>query len=468
MRSPAPTLLSLAVVIALAAVAVPSAASESRSDVESAVRGYAEANAVPGMVAVVVPSDGAVTTVPHGRTSDGAPVTADTPFRIASMAKAFTGVAVQQLAEAGRLRLDQPVVELLPDFAVADPRGDRITVRHLLGHTSGLALADVDEFRQPSPASAAADVEHLRRVPLATDPGTRHEYLNTNYTVLARMIEELTGRSYGDHLHDAVLEPLGMTATVATDRCEEEVPGLARGHVGALGVQIAVPEIPAVCTGNGGVVTTAADLTRWLRFQLGDGTTPDGTRLLSAASLRESHTPAPGTDGRYGLGWSSRTTDDGRVRTLHTGELGTFTSAIELSPRGTGAFVLTDAAGRPGNLAADLVAAADGVAPVPPTTDPVRVLQPVLLGMAALTVVAAVIGVVRAPRRAGRRRPVSAPALAVVGGLLLLPALSLLALPPSWTGWTLLLWMLPTGVVLALVLVAGGVAVLTARRLRRS
>ncbi|WP_093336880.1 serine hydrolase [Pseudonocardia ammonioxydans] len=351
---------------------------------------------------------------------------------------------------------------MLPGFAVDDPRGASITVRHLLAHTSGLAAADVDEFALPPAPSSAALVAGLRDVPLARDPGTAHEYLNANYVVAARIVETVTGRPFGEHLRAGVLLPLGMTATVATDRCDAAVPGLALGHVGALGVQVPVPEIPAFCAGDGGVVTTAADLTRWLRFQTGDG-----APLLTAASLREAHTAAPGTDGRYGLGWSVRDGGDGGIRVLHDGALTTWTSAIELSPTGAGAFVLTDAAGAPSQLAAQLVGAADGAAPQAAPADPLRAVNLVLAGLTVLAGVLLTVAVLRAGRRAralgGRRRVLSLPAVAVAAGVLLLPLGWALVAGPSWTSWLMLLWMLPLGGILAFVLVTGGVVALVAR-----
>lgn len=462
------TLVAAAVLVsalpARGATATPSVAIDARAAVEE----YAAEFGVPGMVAVVLGRDGSVTTVPHGATSDGRTVTVDTRFRIASMSKAMTAVAVQQLAEAGRLRLDQPVAELLPGFAVDDPRGATITVRQLLSHTSGLEGADVDEFALPPPASADAVVRRLRAVPLAADPGTRFEYLNTDYDVLARIVEVRTGRPFGEHLRDAVLLPLGMGSTVATDRCDAAVPGLAPGHVGALGVQIAVPEIPSFCAGDGGVVTTAADLTRWLRFQTGSG-----IPLLTAASLRESHRPAPGTDGGYGLGWSIRTAPDGRTRVLHGGQIATFSSAIEMSSTGSGAFVLTDADGEPGLLAEQLVARADGLDPGPPPADPLRATHLLLLGLAVLAAALSSVAVARARRRAAvrrrRRAVVSLPALALVAGVLLLPgAWWLVTGTPTWTGWLMVAWLRPTATVLAGVLLTGGAAALLARaRARR-
>ena len=189
--APATALVAALVTAAVLVSALPAhggtATPGTATDARTAVEEYATAFAVPGMVAVVVDRDGAVTTVPHGATSDGRTVTVDTRFRIASMSKAMTAVAVQQLAEAGRLRLDQPVAELLPGFAVDDPRGATITVRQLLSHTSGLSAADVDEFALPPPPSSAAVVARLRTARLTASPGTRYEYLNVHYDLAAQI-----------------------------------------------------------------------------------------------------------------------------------------------------------------------------------------------------------------------------------------------------------------------------------------
>lgn len=464
---------ALTVLLALVAGALPAAAAPDPTPPPvgpaDLVRDHAARFAVPATAAVVVTPEGATTTVLDGATSDGAPVTAGTRFRIASMSKAFTAVAVLQLAEEGRLRLDQPVAELLPGFAVAAARGRPITVRDLLAHTSGLAAADVDEFALPPPASSQAVVNRLRDVPQRREPGTAHEYLNTHYVVVARVVETLVGVPFDRYLRDAVLRPLGMTATIATDRCDARVPGLALGHAGALGVQVAVPEIPSFCAGDGGIVTTAADMTRWLRFQRGTG-----APLLAEASLRASHA-APGTDGRYGLGWSVRTDDAGRPLVRHTGAIATFSSAVELSASGAGAVVLTDAvdpAGTVGTLAHRLVALAGGAPAGPPASDPWRPLHLSLVGLAVAAGALLGVAVIRAPRRAaalgGGRRPVSLPVLAVLAGIGLLPLIWAVYSGPSATGWTILVWMLPTAAVLALVLVVGATAALLARaRARR-
>src|SRR5690606_7564793 len=118
---------------------------------------------------------------------------------------------------------------------------------------------------------------------LATDPGTVTAYSNEGYALLARVIEVVTGVEFNRYLDEHVFAPLEMTATSSTNRCDDRPTDLARGH---LVIGPVVPEMPGVCAGSGGVISTAKDMTRWLRFQLGDGTSPaSGRRIVSADLL---------------------------------------------------------------------------------------------------------------------------------------------------------------------------------------
>ena len=148
-------------------------------------------------------------------------------FRIASVAKPVTAAAVRLLAEQGRLSLDAPAFALLPQFtplpgATVDPRLDRITVRHLLGHSGGWDHAATFDpmFRSTeiaaatgtaAPASADAIVRFMMGQPLSFEPGTRFAYSNFGYAVLGRIIERITGRSYEQFVKDSVLAPVGVT-----------------------------------------------------------------------------------------------------------------------------------------------------------------------------------------------------------------------------------------------------------------
>lgn len=116
-------------------------------------------------------------------------MTDTTPVPIASLSKSFTALAVMQLVDDGRVDLDVPVVRYLPEFMMADPRSTRITVRQLLGHTSGMADASFPEKSLPAPSSLQESVAGLREASLSADPGTKFQYHNPNYWVAARLVE---------------------------------------------------------------------------------------------------------------------------------------------------------------------------------------------------------------------------------------------------------------------------------------
>ncbi|MGP4103983.1 serine hydrolase domain-containing protein [Nonomuraea sp. KM90] len=129
-------------------VARPVAAHDGPVDtvaIDRCVPAYLNRNGIPGAAVAVVSRDGVVHVAGYGRDSDGADVTEDTAFPVASVSKSFTAVAVLRLVEQGTVRLDDPVVTYLPEFAMADPRARQITVRNLLDQTSGL-----DDRRAPA------------------------------------------------------------------------------------------------------------------------------------------------------------------------------------------------------------------------------------------------------------------------------------------------------------------------------
>jgi len=150
-----------------------------------------------------------------------------TLFRIASISKPITALAIHKLVAQGRLRLDDKVcdrlADRLPPSGPADARWRAITVRHLLRHSGGWdSAASFDPMfrpaeiaaatRTPAPASAEAIVRHMFGQPLQFDPGTRTAYSNFGYCVLGRIIERVSGRRYEDYVREAVLVPAGAGA----------------------------------------------------------------------------------------------------------------------------------------------------------------------------------------------------------------------------------------------------------------
>lgn len=331
----------LAVLIGTVLVGTSTPAHAATAD-EELVDTYQAAYDNPGLAAAVIDGD-TVETIVRGSDSDGDAVTPETRFRIASMSKSMTAAAVMILVERGTFDLDDPVVDVLPEFTLDDPRLRDITVRHLLSHTSGLSIRTNNEYAFPPPRSAADVVAALADKTLVAAPGTRFEYHNTNYSVAARIVEVRSGRPFDEFLSAELFDPLGMDDTTSTELCSDPAAGLASGHEVVLGLAFAVPEMPGSCVGNGGVVSSLDDMVRWVRFNQG----MLDTGPLSAESLEEMHTAQPGA-GNYGLGWEVRSDEAGAVQPLvgHGGTLTTWTGDMVFSP-GTGeaAIVLGNAVG---------------------------------------------------------------------------------------------------------------------------
>lgn len=137
-------------------------------------------------------------------------------MKLGSVTKVFTGIRIAMLIEAGQISPETTVDRIIPDF----PRGNEITVRHLLAHTSGLP----EMLRQPAIVSMLAKpwqpeevLNHLKTLPLDFTPGTRQQYSNSGYLLLGMIIEALTGESYAQQIRQQVAEPLGMKTIQAGD-----------------------------------------------------------------------------------------------------------------------------------------------------------------------------------------------------------------------------------------------------------
>jgi CubicO group peptidase (beta-lactamase class C family) len=150
----------------------------------------------------------------------GGDVTADTNFHMASISKTFVGVAIVQLALAGKIDLDKPVVDYLPEFKLDDPRYKQITIRHMLSHRSG--MPDIDEtddygikgyaWDKPEHDAVALDryVASLANLKLLSYPGSKFAYSNIAYEVLGSVIARVSGESFEDYVAAHILKPAGM------------------------------------------------------------------------------------------------------------------------------------------------------------------------------------------------------------------------------------------------------------------
>ncbi|MFJ8469850.1 serine hydrolase domain-containing protein [Streptomyces swartbergensis] len=244
----------------------------------------------------------------------GVEATTDSVFQMGSIAKVYTATLIMQLADSGQLDLDAPVVDVLPEFSVADPGLTRaITTRQLLSHTSGLTC-DFTYDSGRGDDCLAKYVEAAKGVALDCPPGEALSYSSIGYNVLGRIIEVLTGKVWDEALNDLLLTPLGLDHTMTLP--EEALRfRAAMGHLGEPG-QDPDPApswdlMPRSAGPYGRVIATAGDLARLARMHLAGGVAQDGTRILSeetVALMQRRVVDSPdkwsvSADG-WGLGWT--------------------------------------------------------------------------------------------------------------------------------------------------------------------
>ena len=272
---------------------------------------------VAGVVAMICRADKIVYEGAAGKQdSNNVPISTTSIFRIASMTKPVTSVAVMQLVESGRVKLDEPVATYLPELgqvqvlesvdsstkkAQLRPPKSPVTVRQLLTHTSGF----VYEFFDPKmhsyvatgavPSAMKGGDDYLK-APLMFDPGSQWEYgISTDW--LGKLVEKVSGQNLEDYFHQHIFEPLGMTDTffnVPEDKQKRVVALSVRGNDGALQQPPAQPLTPVrFFSGGGGLFSTAGDYMKFMRMILNGG-------KLGKAQILKSDTVAMMTRNQIG------------------------------------------------------------------------------------------------------------------------------------------------------------------------
>jgi CubicO group peptidase (beta-lactamase class C family) len=317
-------------------------------------------NDVPG-AALAVAKDGRVVYARgfgYADKENKEPVQPAALFRIASISKPLTAVAVLQLVERDRLRLDDYVFDVLRLKAPADPevtfdpRWKRVTILHLLQHTGGWDRGKSFDpmFRSPEivkeldvapPAGPDAIIRYMLRRPLDFDPGKEYAYSNFGYCLLGRVVEKVSGQDYESYVRKEVLAPLGITSmklgkTLPAGRAEGEVRYYASGTQPAvLGPYLGKPVPPPygawsleAMDSHGGWLAPAEDLVRFAAAL----DRPAACKILKEKSVRTlfarpGGAPGQTPDGKpkpvyYGCGWLVRPVGDGgNLTTWHTGSL---------------------------------------------------------------------------------------------------------------------------------------------------
>jgi CubicO group peptidase (beta-lactamase class C family) len=263
-----------------------------------------------------------------------------TNFRLASVTKQFTAMAVMLLVRDGKLSYDQNLVDIFPDFP---EYGRSMTVRHLLNHTSG--LPDYEDLMPEVDANVPVEQVQIkdeavlgllkRQESAKFMPGTRWDYSNSGYVLLGLVVERISGMSFGRFLHHRIFAPLKMSSTVAYERGKNEVPNRAFGYTkGPAGWRQTDQSPTSATLGDGGVYSSLEDLVKWDRA-LRERT------MLSAEEMKPALTPVHVPEGSvrepdetpadYGFGWFLNAYR-GHGRMWHYGETAGFRTAIQRFP----------------------------------------------------------------------------------------------------------------------------------------
>jgi CubicO group peptidase (beta-lactamase class C family) len=338
-----------------------------------------EARAIPGLAIAVVQGGKTIWRHDYGVAdlARAEPVGPGTRFRLGSMSKLLTGLAMVQLRDAGKLDLDDRVTRFLPWFRLAGDAHPAITLRELLLHLSGLPReapgASWTDRVMPNREQLIRDLPDL---PAAIPAETTWKYSNLGYAILGLVIEAASGESYADYLTAHVLVPLGMAETLVEPGPDTKALATGYGARGPDGKREMRDFLAmGALTPAAGIVATTGDMARLAAWALDERDGP----VLSARSRREMlRIQADFSDfsGGQGLGWETRRAGTA-LRIGHAGKAAGFAGRLAIEPAtGLGVVVLTNAdengpgkwADRALDLAGPAIAAA---APAPaPVADP--------------------------------------------------------------------------------------------------
>jgi CubicO group peptidase (beta-lactamase class C family) len=322
--------------------------------VDSIFRGYAERQHIPGAVwAIVV--DGKVAHMGMTGYRDvaaKAPVDSNSVFRIASMTKSFTAMAILKLRDEGKLRLDDPAERWVPELATLEyPTADapKITIRHLLSHAGG--FPEDNPWGDQQLAASEAEFSRMMRggIPFSNAPGVAYEYSNYGFAILGRIVTRASGVPYRRYIQANILRPLGMTSTTL-EPASVPASRLAQGYRWEDEQWKLEPQLPDGAFGAmGGMLTSLRDLAAYVGAYLAAWPSRDGpeTSPVRRATLREMQQlqrpsastvtrAADGTlrlaSGGYGFGLRVAANCDFAHMVSHTGGLPGFGSIMQWLP----------------------------------------------------------------------------------------------------------------------------------------
>ncbi|MBI2823677.1 MAG: serine hydrolase [Planctomycetia bacterium] len=360
---------SLSAIAYLATVALLAVAAAARADaippgalarVDEIAREGIDKKKVASYAVAVVKDGRLVVARGYGRSDleNDVPATAETVYRLGSITKQFTSMAIMQLAEQGKLSVDDELTKFLPDYPT---QGHKVTIHHLLNHTSGIkSYTSLPGFF----LRARNDLSHnellalFKDEPFDFEPGAKWQYNNSGFYLLGMIVEKASGQNYGDYLAEHIFQPLGMTAT-RYGHTRPLIPRRAQGYKLSLGELVNDDPLSMTAPGAAGaLVSNVLDLVKWHQAL-------EAGALLSSASYEAMYRATVLADGKtqaYGYGWGLGDLE-GRRKISHGGGINGFSTMIARYPDDRLAvIVLSNTAGAPaGNVERGIAKAMLGI-----------------------------------------------------------------------------------------------------------
>ncbi|MEN1727646.1 MAG: serine hydrolase domain-containing protein, partial [Pseudomonadota bacterium] len=265
------------------------------------------------------------------------PITEDTVFDLASIAKTFTGYAIAQLEESGALSTDDDIRTHLPNFP---DLGHDITIAHLLHHTSGIKNWTTLLWRMNWPYGDEISYDFLLRLAYAQTeldfvPGERYEYSNTGYVLLVAIIEKVTGQDFADWMDERVFTPLSMDKSFFKTESNLLTPNMAQAYYFGNEGQALVDSNRTTALGSSSLFSTAPDMVKWMNHLMnpGESQQPVVERMFTTRPLND------GSENNYAYGIVIDEFE-GEPFINHSGSWASYTSHMALMPERNSALFL--------------------------------------------------------------------------------------------------------------------------------
>lgn len=301
-------------------------ANQFTTDIDNIIKQSMKENRIPGITVAITKEDDIIYLKGFGRANENETLNQDTILYIGSLTKSFTAMAIMQLVEKGKIKLDDPVKNYLPWFKVDKEKVDgTITIRNLLNHKSG--LSDLNYIPELSLDSSIEEgVRDLERAKLIYPPGEHFNYFNPNYNTLGLIVEYVSGMSYTEYIQKEILFPLDMKNTLL--KKEEVVKSVANGYSAFFGFPLKRKEkFKKYALPSGYIASTVSDMAHYLIAQQ-NGKYKD-TRVLSNNGIKKMHIVDNGD--YYAMGWFVGEKDEIKI-VEHGGSLFNYSSKAVLIP----------------------------------------------------------------------------------------------------------------------------------------